>query len=177
MSGASRSNCHDCGGIIDQLKVRENIREFKPGIIEGIKYNVYSYSDPDTVIRFYIGQGKGNRCSKHMADQSESVKVKKIEELHRNHKNLLIELLRYGLTESEASLLEAISIDFIGLDNLTNKVRGLHRRFYGRTFVEDNIHKYAAEDVIIKDDKVIVISIGESYNSRMSEEELYEYSR
>jgi len=86
-------------------------------------------------------------------------------------------LLRYGLTDDEASLLEATIIDLIGVDNLTNRVRGLHSSSFGRTYVEDITLKYTAEDATIEDDKVILISVGKSYNRRMSEQELFEYSR
>jgi len=151
--------------------------EFKPEIAQELKSYVYSYSDPDTKIPFYIGKGQGNRCFQHMEDQSESEKVKKLKELQENNKKPLVELLRYGLTDNEASLLEATLIDFVGLDNLTNRVRGLHSRSFGRTFVEDIILKYTAEDATIKDDKVILISVGKSYTRGMSEEELYEYAR
>ena len=68
-------------------------------------------------------------------------------------------------------------IDLIGLDNLTNKVRGLHSRSFGRISVEDIILKYTTNDVEIKDDKVILISVGKSYSSNMSQQELFEYSR
>lgn len=152
--------------------------EFTPEIIEEIKFYVYSYSDPDTKLPFYIGKGQGNRCFDHLMDQTDSKKVKKIQELHKNQKEPVIELLRYGLNNNEATLLEAALIDFVGLENLTNKVRGLHSRSFGKTSVEDTLLRYTAEDVSIdNDDKVILISIGKSYSKDMPEDELYEYSR
>jgi hypothetical protein len=154
------------------LAIRKNM-EFGSEIIEEIKSYVYIYSDPDTQEPFYIGKGQSNRCFQHIEDQSESAKIKKLIELEKNNKKPLIELLRYGLTDSEASLLEAALIDFVGLDNLTNKVRGLHSRSRGRIFVEDIILKYTATDAIIND-KALLITINKLYHSRMSEEELYE---
>jgi uncharacterized protein len=156
--------------------MRNNL-EFGPEIIEEIKSYVYIYSDPDTQEPFYVGKGQGNRCFQHMEDQSESAKVEKLKELEKNNKKPLIELLRYGLTGNEASLLEAALIDFTGLDNLKNRVRGLHSRSLGRIFVEDIILKYTAEDVTIRDDKVLLITINKLYRSRISEEELYESTR
>jgi uncharacterized protein len=151
--------------------------EFDNKTKEEIKSYVYVYFDPDTNQPFYIGKGQNDRCFQHLEDQSESKKVKKLMELKKNNKEPIIELLRYGLTDNEASLLEATLIDFVGLDNLTNKVRGLHSRSFGRTLVKDIILKYTAEDAIIGKDKVILISVGKSFNSRMSEQELYEYAR
>jgi len=150
--------------------------EFNPEIIEEIKSYVYMYSDPDTREPFYIGKGKGNRCFEHLADQLESAKVDKLKELMEKNKKPLIELLRYGLTGNEASLLEAALIDYAGLDKITNKVRGLHSRSFGRTFVEDIILKYTAEEVKIEEN-VLLITINRLYHSRISEEELYESTR
>jgi hypothetical protein len=42
-------------------------------------------------------------------------------------------------------------IDYIGRENLTNKVRGLHSRSFGREFVQDIMLKYTAEDAAIDD--------------------------
>lgn len=150
--------------------------EFGPEIIDEIKSYVYVYSDPDTQEPFYIGKGQGNRCFQHLVDQSESAKVLKLNELKKNNKKPLIELLRYGLTDNEASLLEAALIDFSGLDCLANKVRGLRSRSLGRVFVEDIILKYSAEDVIIQE-KALLITINKLYRSRMPEEELYEVTQ
>lgn len=150
--------------------------EFDPKTKEEIKYYVYAYFDPDTKKAFYIGKGKDDRCFQHLDDQSESKKVEKITELKNKNKRPVIELLRYGLTDDEASLLEATLIDFVGLEKLTNAKRGEHISL-GRSLVEDVILNYTAEDVTIDEDKVILISVGRTYNSRMSEEELYEYAR
>ena len=151
--------------------------KFKPETCSEIKNYVYAYIDPDTMQPFYIGKGKDNRCFDHLSDQAETEKVNRIKELKRNNKEPIIKLLRYGLTENEAALLESTIIDFIGLDKLTNKARGVHSRSFGISSIEDINIKYTAEDVEIKDDKVILISIGKSFRSNMSPEELFEYSR
>ena len=91
---------------------------FNPEVIEKIKSYVYLYSDPDTEEIFYIGKGKGNRCFSHLHEELEldleSNKLQKIQQLKEQNKQPLIELLRYGLTDNEASLVEASWIDFIG---------------------------------------------------------------
>jgi hypothetical protein len=86
-----------------------------------------------------------------LEDQSESEKVKKSKELKEQNKKPLIELLRYGITDDEAAVVEATLIDYIGRENLTNKVRGLHSRSFGREFVQDIMLKYTAEDAAIDD--------------------------
>jgi len=151
---------------------------FNPEVIERIKSYVYLYSDPDTEEVFYIGKGKGNRCFSHLTEELdlESNKLLKIQELKKQKKQPLIELLRYGLTDNEASLVEASLIDFIGLSDLTNKVRGLHSNSLGRLLVDDITLKYTAEDINVDDD-VISITVNQLYHSKISSEELYESTR
>ena len=153
---------------------------FNPEVIEKIKSYVYLYSDPDTEEIFYIGKGKGNRCFSHLHEELEldleSNKLQKIQQLKEQNKQPLIELLRYGLTDNEASLVEASLIDFNGLENLTNKVRGLHSNSFGRLLVDDITLKYTAEEVEVNDD-IISITINQLYHSKISDEELYESTR
>ncbi len=150
--------------------------EFTPEIIERLKHYVYIYSDPDTQAPFYIGKGYGNRCFQHLNDESESKKVRKLNELRENGKKPTIELLRYGLNDNEATLLEAAIIDFVGIADLTNKVRGIHSRSFGRISVDEIIAIYTAEDVDVQDN-VLLIKINKLYHSKMSEQELYEATR
>lgn len=150
--------------------------KFSPEIIEEIKSYVYLYSDPDTEEIFYIGKGQGNRCFEHLEEKSESTKVQKIQQLKKQNKQPLIELLRYGLTGKEASLIEATFIDFVDVEKLTNKVRGLHSNSFGRMLVDDIELKYAAEKINIDDD-VLLITINNLYHSKISEQELYESTR
>ena len=150
--------------------------EFTPEIIERLKHYVYIYSDPDTQVPFYIGKGNGNRCFQHLSDESESNKVRKLIELKNSGKKPSIELLRYGLSDNEATLLEAALIDFVGIANLTNKVRGIHSRSFGLISVDEIIAIYTAKDVNVED-KVMLIKINKLYHSKMSEQELYEATR
>jgi hypothetical protein len=85
---------------------------------------------------------------------------------------------RYGLNEDQAKLLEATLIDYVGLGNLTNRMRGNHSGSQPKASVEDIIRRYKAEDVKIDpDQRVILISVGRSFTEDMSREELYDYSR
>jgi len=134
------------------------------------------YSDPDTNLPLYIGKGNGNRCFQHLNDDSESKKVQKLKDLKESGKKPIIELLRYGLTDNEATLLEAAMIDFVGIDNLTNKVRGIHSRSFGRFSVNEILQNYEAEDVDVEEN-VLLIKINQLYRRNMSEQELYEATR
>lgn len=150
--------------------------KFSPETIEEIKSYVYLYSDPDTEKVFYIGKGQGNRCFEHLEENSESAKVQKIQQLKKQNKQPIIELLRYGLTDKEASLIEATFIDFIGVEKLANKVRGSHSNSFRRMLVDDINLKYTAEKTNINDD-VLLITINKLYHRKISEQELYESTR
>jgi hypothetical protein len=150
--------------------------KFKNEVISEIKSYVYIYINPNTKKVFYIGKGQGNRCFDHLEENSESEKAKEINELKKNGQMPIIELLRYGLTDNEASLIESSLIDFVGLDNLTNKVRGLHSKSFGRTSIDDINIKYTADEVTVTEN-VIAITINKLFYSNIREEELYEATR
>ena len=132
--------------------------KFTSEVISEIKFYVYIYTNPNTKKVFYIGKGQGNRCFEHLEENTESKKVEEINDLKNNGSMPIIELLRYGLTNNEASLIESSLIDFVGLDNLTNKVRGLHSKSFGRTSIDDINIKYTADEVTVTDN-VIAITI------------------
>jgi hypothetical protein len=103
-----------------------------------LKSYVYVYIDPRNGKPFYIGKGKGSRLFAHLKDQSdiekiaEIEKVAKIAEIRRSGKEPRIEILRYGLSDLEAHLVEAASIDLIGKARLTNRMSGHHEGSFGR---------------------------------------------
>lgn len=150
--------------------------EFPPEVTEQLGHYVYIYLDPDTDVPFYIGKGVGNRIFAHLGESAESEKGTKIQELHDQGKTPKIELLRYGMSESEAALIEASVIDFIGTENLTNEVRGYHSRSYGRISAEEILTTFTAQPVKITH-KVMLITINRLYRSDMSSQELYEATR
>ena len=150
--------------------------EFPPEVSAKLGHYVYLYINPFSDAVFYIGKGIGNRAIQHLSETSDSEKNARINEIRRLGREPRIEILRYGLSESEASLVEASIIDLIGTDQLTNKVRGLHSRSFGRVSVEDILTTYTAKPVKISH-KVILITINKLYRSRMSSDELYESTR
>ena len=91
-----------------------------------LKSYVYVYIDPRNGKPFYIGKGIGNRLFSHLSEKSEANKVERIAEIRHSGKEPRIEILRYGLSDSEAHLVEAASIDLIGKAKLTNRMAGHH---------------------------------------------------
>ena len=150
--------------------------EFPKEIIEHMRCYVYLYIDPFTNKLFYIGKGKGNRVFHHLSDETESKKTNKIKEIRRKGKEPRIELLRYGLNEAEAAVIEASAIDLIGITNLTNNVRGNHSRTLGRVAVEDILIEFTAKPAKIQH-KTILIKINKTFRSDMTSDELYEATR
>ncbi len=141
-----------------------------------LKSYVYVYIDPRNEEPFYIGKGKGNRLFSHLDDQSDTEKVARIAEIRQNGKKPQIDILRYGLSDSEAALVEAAAIDLIGKAILTNSVSGFHERSFGRITSQELITMLAAKPVKVCH-KAILITINKLYRSNMTPLELYEATR
>ena len=143
---------------------------------EMLKYYVYVYFDPRDGKPFYIGKGQGNRYLSHLNEQSEKSKVKKIAEIRQANMEPRIDILRYGLSNSEAHLVEAAAIDLIGRPPLTNIMSGIHPTSFGRiTSHELEIINNPKPGVV--DVKTILITINQQYRSDMTPQELYEATR
>ncbi len=141
-----------------------------------MKSYVYVYIDPRNRQPFYIGKGKGNRAFAHLGDFSETQKTIKIKEIRKDGLEPQIEFLRYGLSDSEAALVEAAAIDLIGIKNLTNLVAGHHRNSFGRITSEDLKRIVEAKPVTVRHN-AILLTINSLYRSDMTSLELYETTR
>jgi hypothetical protein len=141
-----------------------------------LKSYVYVYIDPRNGKPFYIGKGTGNRLFSHLQDRSDTNKAAQIAEIRHNGKEPRIEILRYGLSDSEARLVEAASIDLIGKAKLTNRMSGYHEGSFGRITSQRVITMLTAKKVKIQH-KTILLTINRYYRSDMSREELYEVTR
>jgi len=85
-------------------------------------------------------------------------------------------MLRFGLNDDQATLLEAAIIDLLGLNNLTNKVRGEHSRSFGRVTVDELLLQKTAKPAKIEH-PALLITINRLYRSDMSSQELLEATR
>ncbi len=141
-----------------------------------LKSYVYVYLDPRNGEPFYIGKGRGDRFLAHLSDRSETDKVARIAEIRQSGQESQIDILRYGLSDSEASLIEAAVIDLLGKSQLTNRVSGYHKGSFGRITAQELISTLSAKPVEIRH-KAILITINKLYHSHMSPQELYEATR
>ena len=157
-------------------RLEKPVEKITDEVAETLNSYVYVYIDPRTGEPFYIGKGKGSRLFAHLDDQAESEKVARIAEIRRAGQEPQIDILRYGLSDAEATLVEAAAIDLIGKANLTNRVSGHHERSFGRVTSQEIITMLTAKPVTVQH-KAILITINKLYRSDMTPLELYEATR
>lgn len=149
-------------------------------VAERLGYYVYLYIDPrpgKSGRPFYVGKGRGRRALAHLMDKSESDKTRVLKELSEAGLKPRIEILARSLPDGETALrIEAAVIDLLGLDNLTNLVRGSDSIELGRVPLEELIFQYTAKSVKIEH-PVILIRINQQFRPDMSEEKLYDVTR
>lgn len=155
------------------------LMSFSKKTIDELGYYVYVYSDPDTHKPFYVGKGKGNRVFDHLFSNDDSKKTMYIQNLVKNGKQPIIEILVHGVDEETALKVEAAAIDLIGVENLTNKQRGHNSGAYGKIEVSLLESRYNVEEIDIEnfDENVMLIRINQLYHNDMTPYELYEATR
>jgi uncharacterized protein len=153
------------------------VTEFPKAIHSKLKHYVYLYIDPRDDSIFYVGKGNGNRCFAHLSEDSEKEKVGRIRDIRGHGREPRIDILIHGLESDEAAKkIEASVIDLLGIDTLTNMVRGYESREYGRMSTDQVVATYAAEKVQITD-PVLVVNINRTFRFEMPAMELYDATR
>jgi hypothetical protein len=142
-------------------------------VAEKLGWYVYLYVNPEDGKVFYVGKGKGPRVLAHLNDRSESCKTAQIRALLAKGQEPRIDLLAHGLQSEEmAACLESAVIDVLGLHCLTNAIRGLGSRHFGRMTLDQAITHYTAEEAVI-DDPCLLIRINRLYRFDMTEEDYW----
>lgn len=153
---------------------------FPQAVLERIGYYVYFLRDPRNKKVFYVGKGKENRLFMHITDSLEesveSDKLTQIREIRKAGLNVEHYVLRHGLSGDVALEIESSLIDFLGLQELHNKVKGHNSFSNGLMTVEDLIELYNAKEVVITD-SVIIITVNRYFNRELAPDELYKYTR
>lgn len=109
---------------------------FSTAAQENVGYYVYALFDPRSEkVPFYIGKGCGNRVFQHAAgnmaetsiDEPMSAKLQQIQEIKARGDRVTHKIIRFGLSEEEALLIEASLIDLVNHitpETLTNQISG-----------------------------------------------------
>ena len=154
----------------------KQFEQFSPRMVAKLKNYVYAFielsEEGERVI--YIGRGVGNRCFQHL--QREDDKFEKLEELRRKNK-LAIDILRHGLDNETAKVVEATCIDLLPTNDLENKIRGFGTNF-GRWTLEEIRELYQDEPIVVAPNHAgLAFNLNKSYQQGMNEVELLEATR
>lgn len=169
---------------VEQGSIGQNA--FIPRVLEKLGFYVYLLVDPRDGAIFYIGKGTGNRCFAHIAEArltradtvGDYAKLARIRAIEASGARVRIDLLRHGLSEREAFLVESAAIDLLGLAGLVNRVAGHQASEVGRMSVSDANALYGAMPVTIAPEhRVMLIRINRRWQRGMSDDELYEAAR
>ncbi|MDG5814728.1 hypothetical protein QA601_06555 [Chitinispirillales bacterium ANBcel5] len=157
------------------------MNRFDKKVQNALGYYVYALIDPFNDVIFYVGKASGNnRAFYHLNTTSkESAKNQKIKEIRLKGKEPVIEILRYGLeSEKSAFEVEAAIIDTIGIDNLTNVVRG-HGIENGRLTIREIERLHGSIPVCINEinEKYMTFFLNRTYSTSLSEIDLYDATR
>lgn len=150
-----------------------------------LKYYVYALVNPITLKPFYIGKGKGNRVFEHVNEflnNSSLVaneKHKEIDMVLSQNKKITHSIIRHGLTEKEAFLLESTLIDYQNnfISKLSNQFSGHDSSFYGIKSTDELIRQYNAPPLQKLHHSVIIININKRYADTKSSMSIYEATK
>ena len=156
------------------------IKEFSNAVCERIGYYVYILKDPRNDTIFYVGKGNGNRLFQHvqcaLENATDSDKYNLIREIHKDGKEVEHFILRHGLEEKLSLEIESTIIDLLGIENLTNSVKGHDTWERGLKTVDEVFQHYDAKAVTF-DEPCIIININRLYTRGISAQKLYDSTR
>ena len=149
--------------------------EFKQSVKEALQFYVYCLVDPRDNKIFYIGKGKDNRVFNHATDALDedltSLKLDTIRDIINANLAVKYYIIRHGLTEDEALLVESVLIDMFTYNQfnleavLTNIQAGHHQWDKGVKTIEEINALYDCADLVPgSQDKLICININKTYN-------------
>ena len=149
--------------------------EFKQSVKEALQFYVYCLVDPRDNKIFYIGKGKDNRVFNHATDALDedlsSLKLDTIRDIINANLAVKYYIIRHGLTEDEALLVESVLIDMFTYNQfnleavLTNIQAGHHQWDKGVKTIEEINALYDCPDLVPQSqDRLICININKTYN-------------
>lgn len=141
-------------------------------------YYVYVYSDPDSGRPFYVGKGRGGRVNAHLKfKKAKTEKQKLIERYIGQGRKPAMQIVQWGMSESEAFAAEAAMIQFLGLDQIANRICGRGKYKVHADFLEYIKSKKPLCSRRRGGKPVLVLSANQVYRPGMSRFELYDAVR
>jgi hypothetical protein len=155
--------------------------KFSASTTAQLGHYVYALVDPRDEAIFYVGKASANnRAFNHLRSVTgEEEKQTRIRDIRAAGFEPAVEILRYGLSSADASLeVEAALIDALGLENLTNKVRG-HGVDRGRQTANEVERLHGSKPVAVETirESLMMFFISQTYSPTKSELELYDCVR
>jgi hypothetical protein len=155
----------------------EQISRIPAEVADRLGYYVYLYSDPRDGKPFYVGKGQGSRVLAHLSAEAESRKVARLGELSAAGREPQLDILAHALKDEETAFrVEAAVIDVLGLDQLTNEVRGWRSIQLGRMPLRELLIYYSAKPIQVEV-PALLIRINRLFRHTMSALELFEATR
>ena len=154
-----------------------SITAFPKGMHDQLGHYVYMYLDPETDKPFYVGVGQGNRAFAHLRDLKRSPKTERIRTILASGRKPKIDVVVHGLADRTTALkVEAALINVLGMEQLTNAVRGWGSVIYGRREAEALRAHYSRDPVEVVHPSVL-IKISRLFRPDMQPRELYDATR
>lgn len=144
------------------------------------KWYVYAYRDPKDTKPFYIGKGTDLRVFSHAKGYGSKETTRRITSIKKRRQEPIIEIIARDLSEDVAYFVEMAIIEFVGIDNLTNKQRGRGYNDHGSIDASQLPAYLVGESLMAEDFKgfpTIVFRINKLYRRGMSDIELYDITR
>ncbi|MDR3217737.1 MAG: MjaI family restriction endonuclease [Dysgonamonadaceae bacterium] len=153
---------------------------------EELRHYVYVLIDSRDNRIFYVGKGQGNRVFEHKKDalqmSSESDKLDTIREIISSNEEVRSYIVRHGLEENEALIVESVLIDFLTFKDfsevakITNIVAGHHSFDRGIKTVNDIETLYNCKPLLERDikHKCLVINVNKTYNQKNVKDNIYQ---
>lgn len=156
------------------------ITEFSKAVCERIGSYVYILKDPRNGNIFYVGKGKRNRVFQHLncalVNSTDNDKYNLIREIINDNLEVEHYILRHGIDEKLALEIESTIIDLLGIENLTNAVKGHDTWERGLKTTDEVMQHYDAKAVTFEE-PCLIININRLFTRGMSVQQLYDATR
>lgn len=151
-------------------------------VAEALGSYVYVLRDPRDGRVFYVGKGLGGRVFAHVAEaelKGERSKLDRIRAIHADGLDVGHLIVRSGLTEAEAFVVEQSVIDALTASGvtLTNLVKGHESAIHGLATVEAAVARWSAPRAPEITESVVFFIINRAWRSDMSPAEIYDITR